>query len=106
MKLPKENRPIGCFGRMHRDYLKQAHPARYPTLALTSELWIFLADLNEQAWERLDTIMEQMKAAKGVTEELKAREQWEWVRKMNNIRSQSPICKYNALIKIKEVHAS
>jgi len=41
------------------------------TLTLTGELWTYLADLNEQAQERLDTIMEQMKAAEGVTEELK-----------------------------------
>ena len=56
---------------MHREYLREAHPARLNTLTLTGELWTYLADLNEQAQERLDTIMEQMKAAEGVTEELK-----------------------------------
>lgn len=56
---------------------------------LICELWIYLADLNEQAWERLDAIMEQMKAAEGVTEELKAKEQWEWVQKMNSIRNRA-----------------
>ena len=79
LKLPKENRPIGRYGRLHREYLKQEHPARYSSLILTGKLWTYLADLNEQAEERLDLIMEQMKAAEGVTKELKARNQLEWV---------------------------
>lgn len=100
LKLPEENREIGYFGRMHRDYLKQEHPARYHTLVLTCELWTYLADLNEQAWERLDTIMEQMKAAEGVTEELKAREQWLWVQKMNSIRNRAEEIVKNEMIYI------
>ena len=89
LKLPEENRPIGRYGRLHREYLKQEHPARYSSLILTGKLWTYLADLNEQAEERLDLIMEQMKAAEGVTEELKARNQLEWVGRMNNIRSRA-----------------
>ncbi len=86
LKLPEENRPIRYFGRLHRDYLKQEHSARYTALLLTCELWTYLADLNEQAEKRLDIIMEQMKIVEGVTEELKAKNQWEWVQKMNSIR--------------------
>ncbi|MEY8238207.1 TnpV protein [Lachnospiraceae bacterium 66-29] len=89
LKLPEENRPIGRYGRLHREYLKQEHPARYSSLILTGKLWTYLADMNEQAEERLDLIMEQMKAAEGVTEELKARNQLEWVGRMNNIRSRA-----------------
>ena len=89
LKLPEENRPIGRYGRLHREYLKQEHPARYSSLILTGKLWTYLADLNEQAEERLDLIIEQMKAAEEVTEELKARNQLEWVGRMNNIRSQA-----------------
>ena len=85
LKLPEENRPIGRYGRLHRDYLKEEHPARYSSLILTGKLWTYLADLNEQAEERLDLIVEQMKAAEGVTEELKAQNQLEWVGRMNNI---------------------
>ena len=58
LKLPEEHRPIGKYGRMHREYLREVHPARLNTLTLTGELWTYLADLNEQAQERLDTIME------------------------------------------------
>lgn len=89
LKLPEENRPIGRYGRLHREYLKQGHPARYSALILTGKLWTYLADLNEQAEERLDLIIEQMKAAEGVTEELKARNQLEWVGRMNNIRNRA-----------------
>ncbi len=89
LKLPEESRPIGRYGRLHREYLKQEHPARYSSLILTGKLWTYLADLNEQAEERLDLIMEQVKAAEGVTEELKARDQLEWVGRMNNIRNRA-----------------
>ena len=71
LELPEENRPIGRCGRLHREYLKQEHPARYSSLILIGKLWTYLADLNEQAEEQLDLIVEQMKAAGGVTEELK-----------------------------------
>ncbi len=89
LKLPEEDRPIGRYGQMHRDYLKEVHPGRYDALLLTGELWTYLADLNEQAEERLDIIIGQMKAAEGVTEELKARNQLEWVGRMNNIRNRA-----------------
>ena len=89
LKLPEESRPIGRYGRLHREYLKQEHPARYSSLILTGKLWTYLADLNEQAEERLDLIIEQMKSAEGVTEELKARNQLEWVGRMNNIRNRA-----------------
>ena len=91
LKLPEENRPIGRYGRLHREYLKQEHlkqehPARYSSLILTGKLWTYLADLNEQAEERLDLIIEQMKAAEEVTEELKARNQLEWVGQIQKFR--------------------
>ncbi len=89
LKLPEENRSIGRYGRLHRGYLEEQHPARYSYLILTGELWTYLANLNEQAEERLDLIIEQMKDAEGVTEELKARNQLEWVGRMNNIRNRA-----------------
>ena len=89
LKLPEEERPIGRYGQMHRDYLKEVHPGRYNALLLTGKLWTYLADLNEQAEERLDLIIEQMKVAEGVTEELKAQNELEWVGRMNNIRNRA-----------------
>ena len=58
-------------------------------MVLAGELWKYLADRNEQAQERLDTIMEQMKATEGVTEELKRTSQMEWVQRCNNIRNRA-----------------
>ena len=83
--LPEETRPIGKWGRMHRDFLKEHHPIRFDDLVLSGQLWTYLADLNEQAQERLSLIIEQMKAAEGVTEELKATDQMAWIGAMNSI---------------------
>ena len=61
LKLPEEHRPIGMWGRLHRTYLEQYHPARFSALCLSGELHTYLADLNEQATERCSLIIEQMK---------------------------------------------
>ena len=87
--LPEETSPIGKWGRMHRDYLEQNHPIRFDDLVLSGQLWTYLADLNEQAQERLSLIIEQMKAAEGVTEELKATDQMAWIGAMNSIRNRA-----------------
>lgn len=85
----EEQRPIGKWGRMHRDYLKEHHPILFNDLILSGRLWTYLADLNEQAQERLSVIVEQMKEAEGVTEELKASNQMAWVGAMNSIRNRA-----------------
>ena len=78
--------------------MRETHPARLQALTLTGELWTYLADLNKQAQERLDTIMEQMKAAEGVNEELKRTRQMEWVQYMNNIHNRAEEIVLNELI--------
>ena len=87
--LPEESRPIGRWGRMHRDYIKEHNPIRFNDLCLSGELWSYLADLNEQAQSRLELIIEQMKAAEGITEELKVTDQMAWVGAMNSIRNRA-----------------
>ena len=89
LKIPNESRPMGRWGRLHRQYLKESQPVQYNELVLSGKLWTYLADLNEQAEERLELIIRQMQEAEGVTEELKARDQMEWVRQMNNIRNRA-----------------
>ena len=74
---------------MHREYLREHNPIRFDDLCLTGELWTYLADLNEQAQNRLELIIEQMKASEGVTEELKATDQMAWVGAMNSIRNRA-----------------
>jgi hypothetical protein len=85
----EEQRPIGKWGRMHRDYLKEQRPILFNDLILSGQLWSYLADLNEQAQKRLSLIVEQMKASEGVSEKLKATDQMAWVVAMNSIRNRA-----------------
>ena len=89
IRLPEETRPIGRWGRMYREYLREHRPIRFDDLCLTGELWIYLADLNEQAQSRLEVIIEQMTDSEGVTEDMKQHDQMAWVRAMNSIRNRA-----------------
>ena len=85
----EEQRPIGKWGRIHREYLKEHHPIRFNDLVLSGQLWTYLADLNEQAQERLSLNIKQIKASEGVTEKLKAADQMAWIGSMNSIRNRA-----------------
>ena len=89
LELPQESRPIGRWGRMHREYLKEHKPIQYNCLLLSGKLWTYLADLNEQAQDRLERIIEQMKTDEGISEALKASDPMAWVGAMNNIRNRA-----------------
>ena len=89
LTLSEENRPIGKCGRMHREYLREYQPIRYNSLLLSGELWTYLADLNQQAQDRLERISDQLKIAEGITEALKASDPMAWVQQMNNICSRA-----------------
>ncbi len=89
LKLPEERRPIGHWGRLHQSYLKLYRPILYNELILSGRLHTVLADLNEQAADRLNLIIRQMAEAEGVTETLKAENQMLWVQSMNSIRNRA-----------------
>ena len=89
LKLPEENRPIGKWGRMHRDYLKEYHPIQFNNLVLSGNLWTYLADLNKQAEQRMEMLITQMKSAEGITEALKAADPMGWTQQMNNITARA-----------------
>ena len=89
LELPKENRPIGRWGRLHKAYLKNYRPILYQSLLLSGKLYTVLADLNEQATERCRLIIRQMAETEGITEELKANNPMCWVQAMNSIRSRA-----------------
>ena len=74
---------------MPRKHLKEHRPILFNDLILSGQLWTYLADLNEQAQERLSLIIEQMKVSQGVTVELKAVDQMAWLGAMNNIRNRA-----------------
>ena len=89
LTLPEEPRPMGKCGRMHREYLKATHPITYTNLTLSGKLWTYLADLNEKAQLRLDTLVSQMKDTEGITEALKDRDPIQWVQRMNSVRDRA-----------------
>ena len=89
LTLPEEARPIGKWGRMHREYLREYKSIQYNCLLQSGKLWTYLADLNEQAQDRLERIIYQMKAAEGITETLKASAPMAWVQRMNSIRNRA-----------------
>ena len=90
LKLPEEEQqPIGVWGQRHRRYLKEHHRATYATLLTSGKLNGYLADIDRQAEEMFSRLVKQMAEAEGVTEQLKADNQMEWVDRMNNIRSRA-----------------
>ena len=84
LELPEETRPMGKWGRMHRDYLREHKPIQYNCLLLSGKLWTYLADLNEQSQTRLAR-----EADEGITEALKASDPMAWAQHMNNIRARA-----------------
>ena len=90
LKLPEEEQqPIGVWGQRHRRYLKEHQRATYATLLTSGKLNNYLADIDRQAEEMFSRLVKQMAELEGVTEQLKAGNQMEWVRRMNNIRNRA-----------------
>lgn len=87
IQVPEETRDIGFYGSLRRNYLKDYKKALYSQLMLTGKLWTYLADLNEICVERRDQMMDRLMETESVTEELKGRNQMEWIRRVNNIRN-------------------
>lgn len=85
----KENKPIGIWGQRHKRYLKEFRKATYTTLLTSGKLNSYLADIDGQAEEMLSRLVKQMAECEGVTEQLKADNQLEWVQRMNNIRNRA-----------------
>lgn len=90
LTLPEEEqRFIGVWGQRHLRYLKEYRRGVYLNLLTSGRLNDYLADIEEQAQERFERIVEQMKQAQGNTEQLKAENQMEWVGRMNNIQARA-----------------
>ena len=89
LTLPEEPRPMGKWGRMHREYLREHKPIQYNCLLLSGKLWAYLADLNEQAQDRMERMIDQMKTVESITETLKANDPMMWVQRMNNSRARA-----------------
>ena len=85
--LPPEeaNITLGKWGMMHKDYLEKHKKVHFSLLLSQGKLYQHCAEVENQARDMYDTLIEQMKESKGVTEELKEQNQWEWVCRMQNI---------------------
>ena len=77
---------LGKYGRMRKRYLEQKHDGTFSVLVLSGKLTQHLQDIDQAARDQMATMIRQLAATEGVTEELKDRDQMEWVRRMNSIR--------------------
>ena len=90
LKLPEEEQVhIGIWGQRHRRYLKEHRRVRYANLLTSGKLNGYLVDIDRQAEELFLRLVKQMAEREGVTEQLKAANSMEWVRKMNSIRNRA-----------------
>jgi ribosomal protein S6 len=99
LKLPDEEQiEIGVWGQRHLEYIKRHRKGLYTSLLVGCELNRYLADINKQAEEMFSALVKQMASAEGITEQLKAENQMEWVGRMNNIRNRATEIVINELI--------
>ena len=92
--------PLGKYGRMRKRYLEQKHDGTFTVLVLSGQLTQHLLDIDQAARDQIATLIPQLAAAEGVTEELKIRDQLEWVQRMNSIRNRAEELVVNDLIYI------
>jgi len=85
----EKSEPIGIWGRRHLRYIKEHKRALYSKILMTGKLNSYLAEIYRQAEDMLLRLMEEMAESEGVTEQLKAENQMEWVQRMNNIRQRA-----------------
>ena len=89
--LPTEeaNIKLGKWGILHKDYLLKHKKVVFTTLLAKGKLWQILADIDTQAQQMFNNFVEQIKKVEGVSEQLKAENQIEWVQRLNNIQQRS-----------------
>ena len=88
--LPAEaSKPLGVWGLKRKDFLMKHKRVQFNIMLMNGTLWTHLAEVDEQASDMFSRLVEQMKVAEGITEQLKADDQMEWVARMNNIRNRA-----------------
>ena len=96
--IDEAERPIGKYGRMRKRYLKEHRPILFSNLLLSGKLDQHLAEIDHACVEGIDLLTRQMADQEGVTEALKATDQMEWVRRMNNIQNRAEEIVLNELV--------
>lgn len=88
--LPAEaSKPLGVWGLKRKDFLMKHKRVQFNIILMNGTLWTHLAEVDEQASDMFSRLVEQMKVAEGITEQLKADDQMEWVARMNNIEARA-----------------
>ena len=95
---PQPEGELNRWGRARLNYLREYKPVIHAHMMTQCELWPHLLEIQETATARLDLLTTQMAEAQGVTEELKAHSQMEWVGRMNNIRASAEEVVYQEVI--------
>ena len=100
LRLPPEETTItlGKWGMMHKSYLEKHKKVLFNLLLMQSKLFQHCAEVENQARDMCNTLIEQMKETEGITEELKEQNQWEWIQRMNNIQQRATEIVCNELI--------
>ena len=98
----QESEPIGKYGRMRRQYLKEQHPIIFSELLLSGHLYPHLLEIDRACHGRMELLIRQMAAQEGVTEALKATNQMEWIRQMNSIQNRAEEIVLNELVYLEE----
>ena len=96
LKLPEIN--IGIWGERYLTYIREHKKLLHTKLVVNGTLYTYLAEINQRAEEMFSELVNQMKIRDGITEQLKADNQLEWVRRMNNIRQRANEIIYKELI--------
>ena len=98
LPLEEANITLGKWGMMHKDYLEKHKRVFFSSLLGQGKLYQHCADVEKQANDMYDIIVEQLKESEGVTEKLKEDNQWEWIQKINNIQQRAKEIVCNELI--------
>ena len=98
LELNEEEPVYGKYGIMRKQFLKEHRSAKYQYLVLTGKLMEYLNQVDKEAREKVEMLVEQMAERWGVTEELKTQNQMEWVRRMNNIKANAEEIVYKNII--------
>ena len=97
--LPTEaNKPLGIWGLKRKDYLMNHKRVQFNIMLMNGTLWTHLAEIDKQATDMFSRIVEQIKVNEGITEQLKADNQMEWVAHINNIQARAREVVYSELI--------
>ncbi|MCQ2485534.1 MAG: TnpV protein [Clostridia bacterium] len=94
----KDYPPLGKYGRLRKSYLMEHRKALFTHLTMGNELQEHLYQINQQAFEMMESIVKAMAKEQGVTEQLKAEDQMKWVQMMNNIRNSAEEIVLNELV--------